>query len=115
LSEDFRMKIFKDLMWFFKQEKKSYLTGIFLLLIVALLELVPPKVIGMTVDLIAQGTLTREILFKWLFILLLTAITVYVVRFFWRIMIFGSSVKLARLLRNHLYEHFTKMSQGFFQ
>ncbi|MFD1777996.1 ABC transporter transmembrane domain-containing protein [Fredinandcohnia salidurans] len=109
------MKIFKDLMWFFKQEKKSYITGIFLLMIVALLELVPPKVIGMTVDFIAQGTLTKEILFKWLAILLGTACTVYIVRFFWRIMIFGSSVKLARLLRNRLYEHFTKMSQGFFQ
>ncbi|MFS0823511.1 ABC transporter transmembrane domain-containing protein [Bacillus sp. 1P02SD] len=109
------MKIFTDLMWFFKQEKKSYLTGIFLLLIVALLELVPPKVIGLIVDFIAQGTLTKETLFKWLAVLLVTACTVYIVRFFWRIMIFGSSVKLARLLRNSLYEHFTKMSQSFFQ
>src|SRR6476660_7687061 len=109
------MKIFKDLMWFFKQEKKSYITGILLLLVVALLELVPPKVIGMTVDFIAQGTLTKEILFKWLALLLATACTVYIVRFFWRIMIFGSSVKLARLLRNRLYEHFTRMSQSFFQ
>lgn len=115
LSEDYRMKIFIDLMWFFKQEKKSYLMGIILLLIVALLELVPPKVIGMTVDFITQGTLTKERLFKWLAILLGTACTVYIVRFFWRVMIFGSSVKLARLLRNQLYEHFTKMSQGFFQ
>ncbi|MFT4416845.1 ABC transporter transmembrane domain-containing protein [Fredinandcohnia humi] len=109
------MKVFLDLMWFFKQEKKSYLTGIFLLLIVALLELVPPKVIGMIVDFIDQGTLTIDVLIKWLGILLLTACTVYVVRFFWRIMIFGSSVKLARLLRNRLFEHFTKMSQSFFQ
>ncbi|THE11522.1 ATP-binding cassette domain-containing protein [Bacillus timonensis] len=109
------MKIFTDLMWFFKQEKKSYLTGIFLLLIVALLELVPPKVIGRIVDYIAQGTLTKQTLFNWLTVLLVTACTVYVVRFFWRIMIFGSSVKLARLLRNRLYEHFTKMSQSFFQ
>lgn len=109
------MKIFSDLMWFFKQERKSYLTGIFLLLLVALLELVPPKVIGMMVDFIEQGTLTREILFKWLGLLLLTASMTYVLRFFWRIMIFGSSVKLARLLRNRLFEHFTKMSQAFYQ
>ncbi|WP_449540110.1 ABC transporter transmembrane domain-containing protein [Ferdinandcohnia sp. Marseille-Q9671] len=109
------MKIFLDLMWFFKQEKKSYLTGIFLLLIVAFLELIPPKVIGMIVDFITQGTLTIDSLMKWLGLLLATACTVYIVRFFWRIMIFGSSVKLARLLRNSLYEHFTKMSQGFFQ
>ncbi|MFS0863868.1 ABC transporter transmembrane domain-containing protein [Fredinandcohnia sp. 179-A 10B2 NHS] len=109
------MKIFADLMWFFKQERKSYLTGIFLLLLVALLELVPPKVIGMMVDFIEQGTLSREVLFKWLGLLLLTASMTYVLRFFWRIMIFGSSVKLARLLRNRLFEHFTKMSQAFYQ
>ncbi|MCH1625639.1 ABC transporter transmembrane domain-containing protein [Ferdinandcohnia quinoae] len=109
------MKVFLDLLWFFRQEKKSYLTGIFLLMIVAFLELIPPKVVGIIVDYIDQQTLTKELLFKWILILLVTACTVYVVRFFWRIMIFGSSVKLARLLRNQLYEHFTKMSQVFYQ
>ena len=31
------MKIFKDLGWFFKQEWKSYCTGIFLLFLIAIL------------------------------------------------------------------------------
>jgi ATP-binding cassette, subfamily B, multidrug efflux pump len=109
------MKIFLDLMWFFKKEKKAYLTGIFLLLVVAVLELIPPKIIGIVVDRIAQKTLTFSSLLRFLSILLLVAIIVYIVRFFWRVMIFGASIRLSRLLRNQLYEHFTKMSQAFYQ
>jgi ATP-binding cassette, subfamily B, multidrug efflux pump len=109
------MKIFLDLMWFFKKEKKAYLTGIFLLLVVAVLELIPPKIIGIVVDRISQKTLTFSSLLRFLSILLLVAIIVYIVRFFWRVMIFGASIRLSRLLRNQLYEHFTKMSQAFYQ
>ena len=39
----------------------------------------------------------------------------YILRYVWRIMIFGSSLKLARQLRKNLYEHFTKMSPSFYQ
>ena len=109
------MRVFKDLMWFFKQEKKSYLIGISLLCVVALLELVPPFVIGKVVDLIVEGQLTTEVLINWLGLLLIVATTVYIIRFFWRIMLFGASVRLARLLREKLYSHFTKMSQSFYQ
>jgi ATP-binding cassette, subfamily B, multidrug efflux pump len=109
------MSIFKDLMWFFKQEKKAYITGILLLMFVALLELVPPKVIGIVIDHIKEETLTTEILWKWMLILLAVAVTLYLLRYAWRILIFGSSVKLARQLRNELYTHFTKMSPAFYQ
>jgi ATP-binding cassette, subfamily B, multidrug efflux pump len=109
------MKIFWDLMWFFKKEKKAYLTGIFLLLVVAVLELIPPKIIGMVVDHIAQETLTFSSLLRFLSILLMVAVIVYIVRFLWRVMIFGASIRLSRFLRNQLYEHFTKMSQAFYQ
>lgn len=109
------MKVFLDLMWFFKQEKKAYLSGIFLLVIVALLILVPPRAIGIVVDHIHDGTLTLGILAFWVFMLLLSGILMYVLRYFWRISIFGSAVKLARNLRDQLYEHFTKMSPAFYQ
>ncbi|MBM6618341.1 ABC transporter transmembrane domain-containing protein [Bacillus suaedaesalsae] len=109
------MSIFKDLWWFFKEEGKAYAIGILLLVFVGILQLLPPKVIGIVVDHINENTLTKEILSTWLFALLAMAIAIYVLRYFWRIMIFGSSVRLARLLRNQLYEHFTKMSQNFYQ
>ena len=109
------MSIFKDLWWFFKLEKKSYIAGVLMLALVALLELVPPRIVGMTVDYIAEGELTRTMIWRLMLILLGTAVIVYILRYLWRIMIFGPSVRLARLLRNNLYEHFTKMSPSFYQ
>lgn len=109
------MSVFKDLMWYFKAEKKAYLTGIFLLLFVALLQLVPPRVIGIVVDEITNGTLTAGKLGKWIFVLAASGLAMYSLRYYWRIMIFGSAVKLSRLLRNRLYAHFTSMSQSFYQ
>ncbi|MGD6897089.1 ABC transporter transmembrane domain-containing protein [Bacillus infantis] len=109
------MKVFADLMWFFKQEKKSYVTGIFLLLFVAFLQLIPPKVIGIVVDHIKNDTLTSGLLVNWLLILIGAALMMYILRYYWRIMIFGSAVKLSRQLRNRLYRHFTEMPQSFYQ
>jgi ATP-binding cassette, subfamily B, multidrug efflux pump len=109
------MKVFLDLMWYFKQEKKAYITGIGILMFVALLQLVPPKVIGIIVDLIRTETITKASLVKYVLYLILAGLSMYVLRYYWRIMIFGSSVKLSKLLRNKLYEHFTSMSQSFYQ
>lgn len=109
------MKVFLDLKWFFLQEKKSYVTGTILLLFVAFLQLIPPKIVGIIVDSIKESTLTREDMLKWIFILITTALSMYGLRFVWRIMIFGSATKLSRLLRNRLYHHFTNMSPYFYQ
>ncbi|MER2079547.1 ABC transporter ATP-binding protein [Psychrobacillus psychrotolerans] len=109
------MKVFLDLGWFFKQRKKQYLFGILMLLFVAFLQLLPPKIIGYVVDEISQKTLTTEFLVKWLVVLALASIGMYVLRYYWRIMIFGSSIYLARQLRENLFRHFTKMSPSFYQ
>ena len=109
------MKVFLDLGWFFKQRKKQYLIGILMLLFVAFLQLLPPKIIGYVVDEISQKTLTTEFLVKWLVVLALASIGMYVLRYYWRIMIFGSSIYLARQLRENLFRHFTKMSPSFYQ
>lgn len=82
---------------------------------VALLELVAPRVLGIVVDEINNGTLTSEKLLNWVILLVVVGITMYILRYLWRIMIFGSSLKLARQLRKNLYEHFTKMSPSFYQ
>lgn len=102
-------------MWYFKQEKWRYIGGIIMLAFVSLGLLVPPKVVGFIVDHIEEGTITEEILWKYAAVLISIAIGIYVLRYIWRILIFGSAVKLAMLLRNRLYEHFTKKSQEFYQ
>jgi ABC-type multidrug transport system fused ATPase/permease subunit len=112
---DGRMSVFRDLFWFFRQEKKAYITGILLLVIVAFLETIPPKVIGILVDHMKNGTMTKEVLIRWMVALAAIAGALYVLRYVWRICIFGSAVKLARQLRNELYAHFTKMAPSFYQ
>ncbi|MBH0165767.1 ATP-binding cassette domain-containing protein [Fictibacillus sp. 7GRE50] len=109
------MRVFLQLMWYFKQEKWRYIGGIVMLAFVSLGLLVPPKVVGLIVDHIEEGTITEEILWKYAAVLIGIAIGIYVLRYIWRILIFGSAVKLAMLLRNRLYEHFTKKSQEFYQ
>ena len=109
------MGVYKKLGWFFKQEKKAYITGISFLIFVAFLQLLPPKILGTIIDLIKQGTLTKAVLIKWLVILFLTAITQYLFRYIWRMNIWGTSAKLERILRKRLFNHFTAMDAGFFQ
>lgn len=109
------MRVFFDLRWFFKEEKKKYIAGVVLLAFVSLMTLIPPYIVGVIVDHIEKQTLTKQILFSWVGVLLFVGLIIYILRFLWRIMIFGASIRLARQLRNQLYEHFTKMSPSFYQ
>jgi len=109
------MRVFLDLGWYFKERWRQYTIGILVLAIVAFLQLIPPRIIGTVVDEIRLGSLTSESLFKWLAILAGAAILMYILRYYWRVMIFGSSVTLARKLRETLFKHFTNMSPSFYQ
>lgn len=86
-----------------------------MLIFVAFLALIPPKIIGLVIDGVTDNTLTSEQLTRWLIILVIAGIIMYVARYFWRVMIFGSAVYLARTLREQLFVHFTKMSSSFYQ
>ncbi|OJF95203.1 ABC transporter ATP-binding protein [Alkalibacterium sp. 20] len=109
------MDIFKRLGWFFKKEKKSYLIGVAGLLIVAILQLIPPRIIGIVVDEIETETLTQQSLLQWLIILTSTAIIQYLLRYMWRVRIWGNAAKLEQIVRRQLYNHFTNMDNVFFQ
>ncbi|QUE87798.1 ABC transporter transmembrane domain-containing protein [Exiguobacterium alkaliphilum] len=109
------MRVFKQLSWFFKLEWRTYALGIVLLMFVAALELVPPRIIGRIVDEMNEGSLERNLL--WLLLGGLAAVGIgnYVARFFWRYFIFGASIRLGRLLRSQLYRHFTDLDQRFYK
>ncbi|MBM7094287.1 ATP-binding cassette domain-containing protein [Bacillus sp. H-16] len=108
------MKVFIDLLWYFKREKWQYGGGILVLAVVSFLSLIPPYTVGVIVDHINNNTLTEQILMQWMLTLGGLAIVIYILRYLWRILIFGSAIKLARLLRNNLYDHFSKMATSFY-
>ncbi|MDT2756507.1 ABC transporter transmembrane domain-containing protein [Enterococcus asini] len=109
------MSIFRKLGWFFKQEKRSYTIGITSLILVAFLQLIPPKVIGIIIDTIADGKLKIQTVLFWVVILVLAAIGQYVFRYVWRTHIWGSAARLEKDLRRQLFDHFTKMDHVFYQ
>lgn len=109
------LRVFLELGWFFKERRWQYAAGITMLVIVAALQLVPPKIIGVVVDEITEDRLTSRKLFMWLGILAVTTIVMYIIRYLWRQMIYGSSMTLAKQLRAKLFRHFTSMSPAFYQ
>ncbi|GGH76985.1 ATP-binding cassette subfamily B protein [Pullulanibacillus pueri] len=108
------MKVFIDLMWYFRQEKAKYIWGIVLLMCSSFMSMVPPFIVGVIVDDIRLHTLTSGSLFKWLSILIISGFAAYGFGYGWRMLIFGSSMNLAKLLRDRLFGHFTKMTSHFY-
>lgn len=76
------MRVFIDLLWFFREEKKKYIIGISLLIIVSLLSLLPPYIVGVIVDHIEKRSLTTSDLYLWSGVLLAVATAIYIFRFF---------------------------------
>ena len=109
------MSIIQKLWWFFKLEKRRYLVGIVALVLVSILNLIPPMVMGRVIDAITSGRLTQDELLLHLFYLLLAAFGMYYLRYVWRMYILGTSYRLGQIMRSRLFEHFTRMSPAFYQ
>lgn len=109
------MSIIQKLWWFFKLEKRRYLVGIVVLVLVSVLNLIPPMVMGRVIDAITSGQLSQQDLLLDLFYLLLAAFGMYYLRYVWRMYILGTSYRLGQIMRSRLFEHFTKMSPAFYQ
>ena len=85
------------------------------LVLVSVLNLIPPMVMGRVIDAITSGQLTQQALLLDLFYLLLAAFGMYYLRYVWRMYILGTSYRLGQIMRSRLFEHFTKMSPAFYQ
>lgn len=109
------MRIFRELGWFFKTEKKGYLIGLISLFMVSLTHLVPPLIIGKVIDHIVKHTISWGILTEYLFVLLVTAFFEYGFRYLWSTNIWGEAFQLERIMRARLFRHFLRMDTLFYQ
>ncbi|CAE6904059.1 ABC transporter transmembrane domain-containing protein [Vibrio alginolyticus] len=109
------MRIFWQLRWYFKQKWKHYVGSILLLAMISVLQLIPPKAVGVIVDGVVDNTLDTNTLVMWLLGLTAIFITIYVCRILWRIWLFGASWELGTILRNKLYRHLSTQPPRFFE
>lgn len=109
------MIILKQLKWFFRQQWRQYLGGIIALVLIAICNIIPARVIGNVVDAISSHHVTIGWLGFQVIIMLLAAAAQYGLRFVWQKMIYGSSYVLERQLRSQLFHHYMLMDPTFYQ
>ncbi|SHG92057.1 ABC transporter transmembrane domain-containing protein [Ferrimonas marina] len=108
------MTLFHHLRWFFRQHIGTYLLALAMLLIVALLNISVPYLIGQVMD----GLIEDPQAFGWdqgfLPMLLGIGVALYLLRFGWRVVLFGASYRLGGELRLRFYRRLTGQGQAFF-
>ncbi len=78
------MRLFAQLSWYFRREWRRYLGAVALLVIIAMLQLVPPKVVGIVVDGVTEQHFTTGQILMWIATMVLIAVVVYLLRYVWR-------------------------------
>lgn len=105
----------KKLMWFFKDHWKRYTIAIILLLIANVVEVLPPWIVGKTIDKISDRSLTEQIYHQLVIIFIIVLILAYIVNYIWRTLIFSGSQILESIMRRKLMQKFLSMSPTFFE
>lgn len=101
--------------WFFKQQKKRYIIAVMLLLVANITEILPPWIIGRTIDYINSGELTERLLTIILVFFVGLTLVGYVIHYVWRYLLFNGSQLLESLMRRKLMAKFLTMSPSFYE
>ena len=108
------MRLFAQLGWYFRREWQRYLGAVALLIIIAILQLVPPKVVGIVVDGVTQKQFTQQRVWMWVAALVGIAVVTYLLRYVWRVWLFGASYQLAVELREDFYRQLSRQHPEFY-
>ncbi|MFD2615056.1 ABC transporter ATP-binding protein [Paenibacillus gansuensis] len=109
------MSFVTRLQWFFKERWGYYALAITLMAGVSLLTIVPPKLIGNTVDRIREQDLTSAGLTQTVLLLIGISLLLYIMTYVWITTLFGNSALIEKLLRGRFLAHMTRMTPAFFQ
>ncbi|WP_419888783.1 ABC transporter ATP-binding protein [Neobacillus niacini] len=107
--------VLKKLGWFFKEYWKRYLIAVSLLILVGILDVVPPKLIGMAIDDIHLGVMENSKIIKYLGYLILIMVFSYGITYVWMYKLFGGAFLVERKLRSRFMKHLLKMSPTFYE
>ncbi|HDN2512196.1 TPA: SmdA family multidrug ABC transporter permease/ATP-binding protein [Providencia rettgeri] len=108
------MRLFSQLKWYFLSEWRRYLGAVCFLIVIAILQLIPPRIVGVVVDGISKETMPRSQLVNYVLLMLFIALIVYGLRYVWRLWLFGASYKLAVQLRQKFYRQLSLQNQAFY-
>ena len=108
------MRLFSQLSWYFIREWRRYLGAITLLIVIAILQLLPPHLVGVIVDGVTHHTMSGRTIMMWIGVMLVTAVATYLLRYVWRVLLFGASYQLAVELREDFYRQLSRQHPAFY-
>ncbi len=108
------MRLFSQLSWYFIRDWRRYLGAITLLIVIAILQLLPPHLVGVIVDGVTHHTMSGRTIFMWIGVMLVTAVATYLLRYVWRVLLFGASYQLAVELREDFYRQLSRQHPAFY-
>ena len=107
--------VLKKLSWFFKEYWKRYIIAVSLLILVGILDVLPPKLIGMAIDDIHLGEISNGKIVKYVGYLILIMVFSYGITYVWMYKLFGGAFLVERKLRSRFMKHLLKMSPTFYE
>ncbi|MCR8845929.1 ABC transporter transmembrane domain-containing protein [Paenibacillus sp. SC116] len=109
------LSVLSKLSWFFKEHKWRYIFGVTLLVVVGILELIPPRLLGQAIDEIVYGSITWESLAGYIMLNVVWMVVIYIITYGWMYSLFGASFIVERKLRSRFMHHLLKMTPTFYE
>ncbi|AOS99810.1 multidrug ABC transporter permease/ATP-binding protein [Exiguobacterium sp. U13-1] len=109
------MRLFRQLSWFLKEHKSSYLVAVVLLIITGFIDLTPPWLIGKVIDGLRSGSMDRTTLLQYVGGLTVISIVSFILTYLWLAKLFGTAFLLERTLRSRFFTHLLKLTPTFYQ
>ncbi len=108
------LNTFKPLSQYFGKYRWPLIIGLLSLLAVDFLQLLIPLVIKQAVDVLTIKKATSALLFRYGLVIFGIALLIALLRYVWRILLFGVSRKMEEALRNRLYHHLQSLSYSYY-
>ncbi len=112
------MSLIWQLGWFFRANWQRYSLTVTILCLIAVVQTKVPALIGGMIDTVVHAPANASIWPQFqpqLLTLLAIGLLVYILRYVWRVALYGAAYKLGYLLRQRLYQHYLAMDQHFYQ
>lgn len=106
--------LLKHLLPFLRRKRRHLAGGVVILIVIDLLQLITPRLIGSLADQLAEKTAQTSDLLETIGLVLGIALLVAIGRYFWRILIIGTSREAEYWLRNRLYSHIQTLRTDYF-
>lgn len=115
MGEMILFSVLTKLGWFFRMYWQRYTVAITFLITASVIDVIPPKLIGLAIDEIYLGTLNVSRLTQLLLLFLGIIFASYTLTYIWSYLLFGGSYLVERILRSRMMRHFLAMTPTFYE